>query len=412
MASGARAGKTRAMGWGFLSEAGWLNAKRVGGYLRLLALLNLAVIGWLVATSHGGVDRNGFLIGTDFISFWTAGRMLHAGQDVYDVAAHIAAQRQFYASDGAHTAFFYPPQFLFLCWPLGLLPYFPALAAWLVATAALFAGAVRGWIRRFGPDRPAWLLVAAFPAALVTVTHGQTAFLVAALLGAGALLVRERPWVAGMLFGLAAFKPQFGLLVPVVLVLTGQWRPILAAAVTIALAGLLATLAFGPDVWARWLAVSDDAGAAMGGGAIGFAKLQSLFAAARLLGAGEGLAYGLQGLLSIGVVGMTAWASWRRHYTPAHASLMLAGAPLVTPFVLDYDMLLTAFPLLWLATREARAWERITIAAVFVAPAFARPLAMGVGVPIMVPLLIALFVLVARRAREAEAAFPVSSSRA
>ena len=83
---------------------------------------------------------------------------------------------------------------------------------------------------------------------------------------------------------------------------------------------------------------------------------------------------------------------------------MLAGAPLVTPFVLDYDMVLTAFPLIWLATRQHRPWERIAVAAVFAAPAFARPLAMTVGVPIMVPLLAALFVLIVRRAHEEGAA--------
>jgi hypothetical protein len=213
-----------------------------------------------------------------------------------------------------------------------------------------------------------------------------------------------------VLFGLAVFKPQFGLLVPVVLLLTGEWRTILSASATIAVLAALTTLALGTGIWADWLAVSNDAQAAMGGGAIGFAKLQSLFAAARLLGADTALAYALQGALSLAVFGAVAWASWGRRYTLAHGSLMIAGAPLVTPFVLDYDMVLTAFPLIWLATRDPRPWERISSAAVFVAPALARPLAMNTGIPIMVPLLVALFVLLVRRARGEPAHFHTQSS--
>lgn len=98
-----------------LREMNWLGAGRVRGYLRLLALLNAAMVIWLLATSHGGVDANGFLLGSDFISFWTTGRMLISGADPYDAAAHIAAQRTFFASASGYTAFFYPPSFLALC---------------------------------------------------------------------------------------------------------------------------------------------------------------------------------------------------------------------------------------------------------------------------------------------------------
>jgi hypothetical protein len=104
---------------------------------------------------------------------------------------------------------------------------------------------------------------------------------------------------------------------------------------------------------------------------------------------------------------MVAAACWRRSFTPGMGALVLAGAPLATPFVLDYDMVLTAFPLAYLFAR-GRAdgfddWERITIAATFAAVAFARPLAINAGVPIMPLLLIALFVLVWKRVRSESA---------
>ena len=394
----------RPMGAGFLRDAHWLNRDRVRGYLWLLALLNLAMLVLLVVSSRGGIDRNGFLLGTDFLSFWSAGGMLHARENVYDVAAHITAQQAYFAQEGVHTAFFYPPPFLLLCYTLGFLPYFPALAVWLLTTGAAYLAVVRLWLRRARVARPALLLFAAFPPVLIAVTHGQTSFLVAAMLGLGALLVRERPILAGICFGLATIKPQFGPLVPLVLLLTGEWRVIAAAAVTALLFGIAATAAFGTAIWPDWLAVSGAAQAAMTEGAVGFAKMQSPFAAAMLLGAPPAVAYALQGTVSLAVAGAVCLAAWRKRYSLGLGAAMLAGAPLATPFVLDYDMVLLAFPLIWLAGSGLRPWEKPIVALTFIAPAFARPLALELGLPIMPLVLIAFFVVLVRRARETPAA--------
>jgi hypothetical protein len=133
-------------------------------------------------------------------------------------------------------------------------------------------------------------------------------------------------------------------------------------------------------------------------GAVGFAKMMSVFAGARLLGAPVALAYAAQAVVTLAVAATLAWAAWRARWTPALGAMMLAGAPLATPFVLDYDLVLIAFPLMWLAGREeAWSWERIAIALAFAAPAFARPLALNVGIPLMPVVLLALFALVTRR---------------
>lgn len=389
------------MGVGFLRDAHWFGPERARGYLWILALLNLATLAWIVATARGGVDANGFLLGTDFLSFWTAGQMLHAQTEVYDVVAHVTAQRTYFAQANVYTAFFYPPSFLPFCYPLGLLPYFPALGLWLVATGAAYLAAARLWLRAAGLPHSLLLLAAAFPPVLITVTHGQTAFLVAALLGLGTLWVRDRPVVAGICFGLATIKPQFGLLVPLVLLLTGEWRVIVSAALTAVLLALAATLAFGADVWPRWLAVSGAAQAAMNEGAVGFAKMQSAFAASRLLGAPLALAYGLQVAVGLAVAAAIGWAAWRRRYSLALGVTMLTGALLATPFVLDYDMVLLAFPLIWLAGSGFRPWEKLIAALTFVAAAFARPLAVYLDLPIMPVVLAAFFLVLVRRAAEA-----------
>jgi hypothetical protein len=385
------------MGGSFFRDAEWLNRERVRGYLWIFALLNVATLLFLVFTARNGVDRNGFLLGTDFLSFWTAGRMLHGGADVYDAAAHAAAQRGYFAQEG-YVAFFYPPPFLLLCYPLGLLSYFPALALWLLTGFAAFFAAAKAWLRRAGVGQSPWLLAAAFPPVLITVTHGQTSFLVAALLGIGTLWVRERPILAGVCFGLAIIKPQFGPLVPLVLLLTGEWRAIAAAAATAVLLGLASSLAFGPGMWSGWIEASGAAQAALSGGTVGYAKMQSPFAAALLLGMPMGAAYAVQGVVALAVVGTIGRAAYRRRFTPALGAAMLAGAPLITPFVLDYDLVILAFPLIWLAGQDWRPGEKLIAAVTFAAAVFARPLAVSAGVPIMPLILAAFFLVLVRRA--------------
>jgi hypothetical protein len=392
------------MGADFLRRMDWLGASRAGGYLRLLALLNVVMLAALVGTSHRGIDRNGFLLGSDFISFWTTGRMLQTDASPYDGAAHIAAQRTHFASATGYTAFFYPPSFLPLCWPLGLFGYFPALAAWLAATGAVYVAAVRTWWRDAGIDAALWLLVLAFPAVPIVVTHGQTAFLVAGLLGLGIWLVPTRPLLAGALLGLATIKPQFGVLLPLVLLTTREWKVIAAAAVTALGLAAFSAAVFGLEAWPDWLAASGRAQDAMAAGAVGYAKMVSPFAALKLLGAPTSAAYLVQGAVSLSVAAMLVRAAWGKRWSPALGAATLVAAPLVTPFVLDYDLVLLAFPLLWLAGRGQHArfadWEKLAIVLAFAAPAFGRPVAMNLGVPLMPPVLALLFWVTWRRCLE------------
>jgi len=382
-----------------LRRADWLTAARARAYLWILALLNGVTLALLVATSRNGVDRNGHLLGTDFLSFWTVGRMLIGRRDIYDQSAHIAAQQAYFTQADGFTAFFYPPTFLPFCWPLGLLDYFPALALWLVVTGALFVLAVTAWLRRFPVAAPAWLLIAAFPATLIQVTHGQTAFLSAGLLLLGALRVRERPIFSGVLFGLATVKPQFGLLVPLVLVLTGEWRVIAAAAATALALAVASAVWFGSGLWHEWYTLTRAAQTAMDAGTVGYAKMVSPFAGLMLLGVPSGLSYALQGLISAVVAAMLAQASWRRRYTAELGALMLVGAVLVTPFVLDYDMLLLAPALIVVAARGFGPWEKLAVLLAFAAPAFARPIGMNLHVPIMPEAAFLLYWVLWRRLR-------------
>ena len=169
---------------------------------------------------------------------------------------------------GASTPFYgwlYPPFFLFIAAALALMPYGAALVAWQAVTLALylltiwailqssFRGARSATSVGVTAD-PLWLLLAlAFPAVLINIGHGQNGFLTAALLGGALAMLDRRPLIAGILFGLLAYKPQFGLMIPVVLAASGRWRSFAAAAAAVGFLALTATFAFGPPVWHAFL---------------------------------------------------------------------------------------------------------------------------------------------------------------
>ena len=141
--------------------------------------------------------------------------------------------------------------------------------------------------RRTRLPMPLWLLVAlAFPAVLINVGHGQNGFLTAALLGAALVQLDRRPIVAGILFGLLAYKPQFGLMIPIALLAGGRWRCFAAAAAAVALLALATTIAFGPHVWQAFFdSTRFTRVVALEQGNTGWYKIQSVFAWARMWGA-------------------------------------------------------------------------------------------------------------------------------
>ncbi len=380
-------------------DADWLTIERVRLFMRLwLALSLLAAFAW-VLLARGNVDLTGKPLGTDFASFWTASQMALGGHpaQVYDGVAHQAAQTRLFGRDVGYYAFFYPPVFLWICLPLAFAPYLTSLALWLGVTAAAYGRVIRAFLGQ----RAGWMAIAAYPAVLINVGHGQNAFLSTGLFGGGVLLLNRRPILAGALLGALIYKPQLGLVIPVALLLSGRWRTLLGAAgAALVLAGL-SVLTLGLQPWRAFLAAAPQARAALEQGLVGDAKMQSLFAAVRLLHGGVALAYGAQALMALAACAALAYAQRRAFRAEAEGPAMVAAALLASPFLLDYDLILLAIPLAWLAAQGLKSgfwpYEKAILAAGFILPATSRTIASTSGIPVG-PLVVALvFWLVLRR---------------
>ena len=290
------------------------------------------------------VDDHGLGIPTDFVNVWSAGRLVLDGHPAlaydWDVqkAVQVAVLGQGY--DG-NFAWHYPPPFLFVAAALARFPYVGAFMAWPLLTFIPYAVVMRALVGRpFG-----WLLAGAFPALLVNASIGQNGFLTAALIGGTLYLLPTRPLLAGMLLGLLSYKPQYGLLFPLVLLATMQWRAFLgAAAVTLVLAAV-SWLAFGTETWQaffHWLPMFSQA--FLSEGRAYWGKMQSLYATLRLFHVSEQLAWAAQwaldAVVAVGVVRI--WRSPAAYWIKAAA--LATATLLVTPYLFLYDVMVLAIP--------------------------------------------------------------------
>lgn len=385
-----------------LRIADWLHAGRARTYVRILFFTTAAIVAALIGVSllHGGLDPRGEPLGTDFASFWAASKLALEGHplDAWRTEPHHAAQTAIFGRDTGYAAFFYPPVYLLVCLPLAALPYLPSLLAWLAVTGAAYARAARAWM----DERLGWLAIGAFPAVFSNIGHGQNGFLSGALMGLGALWLDRRPWLSGVMFGAMIWKPHLGLVIPFALLAARRWKTIAAAAVTALTLVALSAAVFGLESWRAFLDASPLARATLEQGLVDPAKMQSAFAAVRVLGGPLPLAWGLQALVALAAVGALVWLQLRVLRTPAEGAALLTAALLASPFLLDYDLTLLIFPLAWLATQGVRdgfrPWEKTLILVAFVLPVLSRSLATFAHLPIAPVVIGLVFLMILRRA--------------
>ena len=361
-----------------LKTGDWLTRERAIRIAVICGLVSLAILGYLLATSSGTLDWRGRPLGTDFSQVWTAGRMVLDGRaaEVWDWDAHRAVQEAFHGP--ALTEWYgwhYPPPFLLIAAALAALPYLPALFAWQAATLLPFA-----WLmRRFTGRREAWLFVLAAPVTLICVLHGHNGFLTALLLGGGLMLLEKRPFLAGLLLGCLVYKPQFALVLPLLLLVLWNWRAIAGAALS-SLTLIAITLAlWGWPVWQAFLdSLPLTQSIVIEEGRTGWEKIMSPFSAVRSWGGGIEIAYAVQGVFTLAAIAATLWLA--RTARPDVRNAAVTAAVLIsTPYVLDYDyvVLLAGIAFLW---RDAErhgwlSWEKSALALVWIAPLVARNVA-------------------------------------
>jgi hypothetical protein len=286
----------------------------------------------------------------DFLSFWGAAQLALAGhpEAAYDRAALHAVQSAVATFTRGEMPFPYPPAYLLLVIPFGLLPFAAGMIAWSLGTLAFYVSAARRLFPRSG-----WL-AAAFPAVFANAAIGQNAFVTAGIFMVGLTLLESSPLAAGAVLGCLIIKPQLALLLPVAMIAGRQWKAIAGAAMSSTGILILGFVVFGQAATAAWLHQLPLYAAIARDGLVGWSKLGSVYAAARLAGLASGPAILLHALVLV-VAAAAVWRIWRSACDyGAKVAILSAATLLASPYVFFYDgvMLVPAF--LWLARENTR----------------------------------------------------------
>ncbi|TYC62348.1 DUF2029 domain-containing protein [Rhodobacterales bacterium] len=364
-------------------EGDWLTWDRIGFACVCVAIGLVAGLLWMLLLPNSFSSPNGTLL-MDYFSFWLAGRQVLAGDPalVYRTADFAVLQQQLTASD-TFFSFFYPPTYQLLQGIYALLPYKAAFAAFVFSTTGLLLLACR----LIGGN---WLLAVCLiliPASANNAFFGQNAALTAALFGFFLVAVeREKMVLAGIALGLLTIKPQLGILVPVALIASLNWRTFLSASVTtLVLAGLSAAL-LGVGVWQAFWQQAPLAAAVMEGGNVEWEKMISVYSSGRLLGLAHAAAMTVQATFATAALACV-WVVWRRSTRmDVLAPVLVGGTLLVTPFALSYDLALLIIPSAFLIRSGLETgflpYEKFVLFLVIALSASTSPLAIWLHLPI------------------------------
>jgi Glycosyltransferase family 87 len=401
--------------WQGLRAGEWLTVARMRAYsLILLGLSVLVFAGW-IAVSDGLIDRNGQPIGTDFSNVYAAGTLTWQGRsaDAYEPALQHAAEKVVF--DGREVPFYgwhYPPFFFAIAFLVAAVPYAWGLAIWLGASFAAYLAAIRAIL----PRRETLLVAAAFPAVFVNVGHGHNGFLTAALLGGALHWLDRRPWLAGVLIGMLAYKPQFGVLIPIALVAGGRWRTIGAATATVAALVAISFALLGSGIWHAFAdSMNFTQTVVLEQGGTGWQKIQSIFSAVRAWGASVPIAYAAQATLFAALAATLAWLWHSDAAFELKAAALALGSLLATPYVLDYDLVVLAVAIAFFARHGLRHgfrdFEISLLAAAWIVPLLSRSVAGATFIPLGLLVELTLYAFVLRRAALDRASHAVGAHR-
>ncbi len=308
--------------------------------------------------------------GGDFVVFWKSAVALHEGGP-----AAVYAVQPDEAGEWIPHIPPYPPFFFPLLVPLGALGYGAALALWLLVPFALYAAAVfkSPWWRDLEQDKKlAAAAVLLYAGVICNTMAAQTGTLTAALLIAGLSAWRRAPYLAGVCFGLLAFKPQLGLLLPVALIAAREWRIFAAAAATAATLALGSLALCGVEAWQLYFAYAIRFGEYA---AAVPPDLQRMIASPygwlRLVGAPAALAAAVQAGLALACAWFT-WRAFRNGFSLQAGAQLVALTYLASPYVMAYDLVGLVIPALYLAAKPAiNTTERLVLFALLTAPLLA-----------------------------------------
>jgi hypothetical protein len=314
-------------------------------------------------------DGLGDLIGRDFLSTWMGARSALADGPIkwFDFATYSAALHDMFGPSLQDHNWSYPPHVLLLTWPLGLIDYIPAYVIWCAAGLALFLLVVTAG----GAQRNDLSLLALSPAVAMNVMTGQIGFVTTSLLIGGLKLLDRRPVLAGICFGILTVKPQLGILIPLMLIMTRQWIAIVTGIATVAAMAATTAWLYGWSVWTEYfrVAMPFQERVLVEGTGIMLSMMPTPFINGRVAHWPIDYARAAQALISTVAIAAVCWTFARRRDPARSMAVLVTASFLVTPYVFCYDMIVFGWVIaILLARKDSTAFDHGLAVAVWMLP--------------------------------------------
>lgn len=334
--------------------------------LRVLVMVGV-LVGLSLATSmlegwgrvYGSAISDASL--NDYMPHWSSGALARAGQAaaVYDAAAlHNFYTTHFGLSAQASVwGYVYPPVTLLLARSLAFGDYLTSATVFFSLSLLLFLLVAYCWAGGAGV-----LLAFGFSGVWICLDSGQLTLLIATLLGFGLFYLERRPLLAGVLIGLVCLKPQFGVLLPLLLLVGGYRKSFVAASGTVLALIALSVLLDGPETWLAFIQKGMPALLAHPANEPLWPRYLTVFGLLARGGWSLQLAAWGQGVTALLATGLTLLI-WRQTTAiELRAAALLLGTLLISPMFYDYDLPVALLALLMLLRASSAMWPRQAIA--------------------------------------------------
>lgn len=302
-------------------------------------------------------DRNGYVLGVDFVNSWMMGRAALTEQtpgENYDIEHYTGKLRALFGEDYRWQQWSYPPNYVAAMAPFGALPYLLAWSVWLVLSLGILWLAVRAREGQGTATFYATLMLS--PAAFIGLMSGQMIFLFTAAQILCFYWMDRKPVRAGVLLGLVSLKPHLGVLYPIFLASTRRWRMAVAAAVVTLLLVALSIAMLGVETWQAFLGNGIDQQytyVLRNTAPTIIQMMPTLFMDMRELTGSHTLAMGLQIAAAIGVACLLLTPRFRRLAATPQLLVFATASVLLTPYLMAYDLLFFTYALV----RYAREYD-------------------------------------------------------
>lgn len=214
----------------------------------------ISINSWInsLTPEHGFISKDRQYVGRDFLLFYAVAKQavtgnindLYTNYGVYKATQLLVPEIQ--ATGISNWPWPYPPHYFLLLAPFTALPYYYALAAWLILSLLLpsfllwYIWRVRGLL---------FLATIININVIICLVMGQNALIFSSLVGIGIAAMKKNPILAGLCFAIVSMKPHFALLLPVALILGRYWQALLYTILGTLFLMVITSLAFGWNIW-------------------------------------------------------------------------------------------------------------------------------------------------------------------